>query len=278
VRRHKPDIVWVEKGLTIRPGTLLQIRRSTGSALMVSFSPDDMMNPNNQTRYWRACIPLYDVHVTTKTHNLAELKSAGARRVEFMPKAFDPHTHRPIQLTDADKLEYGAEVGFAGSFEHERADSIAFLGRNDVAVRVWGAFWDRHRRQLPRNIRIEGRELFCDEYAKAICSTRINLGFLRKANRDKQTARSIEIPACAGFMLAERSDEHLGLFKENIEAEFFADDNELLAKIRYYLQHDDQRRRIADAGYRRCLESGYSNRNRLGLLLETLMFDRAVGT
>ena len=135
-------------------------------------------------------------------------------------------------------------------------------------MRIWGAFWERFRVHHP-NLRVERREVFQDEYAKVLCATKINLGFLRKMNRDQQTARSIEIPACGAFMLAERTDEHLGLFVEGVEAEFFADDTEMVEKVRHYLAHEEKRREIAAAGRQRCLTSGYSNQERLSKVLET---------
>jgi spore maturation protein CgeB len=102
-----------------------------------------------------------------------------------------------------------------------------------------------------------------DAYARAINCFDINLAFLRKLNRDLQTTRSVEIPACGAFMLAERTDEHRALFEEGVEAEYFADDDELLAKVRRYLEAPELRHAVATAGRQRCIDSGYSNQDRM---------------
>jgi spore maturation protein CgeB len=73
----------------------------------------------------------------------------------------------------------------------------------------------------------------------------------------------VEIPACGGFMLAERTAEHLELFDEGLEAEFFASDDELIDKCRRYLGDEDARGAIARRGHERCIASGYSNAGRL---------------
>jgi spore maturation protein CgeB len=157
-------------------------------------------------------------------------------------------------------------VGFIGAYERERAESILFLAKNGVSIRVWGQGWNKKNYLSHPNIKIENMPLWGEDYAKAICSFGINLNFLRRVNRDLQTTRSIEIPACGGFMLAERTDEHLRLFDEGKEAEFFDSDEELLDKVRYYLAHEDELRLIARAGRERCLKGGYSYQERMGKL------------
>ena len=68
-------------------------------------------------------------------------------------------------------------------------------------------------------------------------------------------------------MLAERTDEHLQLFKECEEAEFFNSREELLRKVQYYLDHDEKRINISAAGRQKCLDSGYSHHDRLKVML-----------
>ena len=67
--------------------------------------------------------------------------------------------------------------------------------------------------------------------------------------------------------LAERTDDHLSLFEEGKEAEFFSGDEEMQDKIRFYLANDDARKRIAVAGRERCLRSGYSSAEQLANII-----------
>ena len=108
---------------------------------------------------------------------------------------------------------------------------------------------------------IEDRPLWAEEYAKAISSFDICLGFLCKANRDLQTSRTVEIPACQAFLLAERTDEQRDCSRRPRRRSFSGTKEELLRKIKYYLAHPEERKRIAAAGRKRCLRSGTATRN-----------------
>jgi len=262
VPSEKPDVLWLDKGNTIRPKTLAFVKRHSPRTLVVGYSPDDMYQPHNTSIYFVKGLPLYDLFFTTKSYGVTELQSMGCRRVQFIDNAFDPSAHRPIELSQVDRERLGGAVGFIGHYERERAQSIDALAQAGISVRVWGPAWEQFKPSHPL-LRIEHHSVWGDEYVKAICAFEINLGFLRKSNRDLSTTRSIEIPACGAFMLAERTAEHQRLFEEGREAEFFADDSELLEKAKFYLAHPHERADIARRGRERCLAGGYSNQGRM---------------
>ncbi|MCR5606042.1 MAG: glycosyltransferase [Treponema sp.] len=258
VDKNVYDIVWIDKGLEVKPSTLKYIKNRNRNTVIINYSPDNMALRHNQSQQFIDCVPLYDLHVTTKSYIIGDLKKLGARDVLFTFQKYEPGFHYPHEVDDNDIAKFGGDVGFIGTFERDRLESILYLTRNGIKVRVFGGQeWQEYKDDNP-NLIIENGGLYNENYAKSFKCFKISLCFLRKLNFDLHTSRSVEIPACGGFMLAERTKEHEELFEEGIEAEYFGDNEELLRKCRYYLEHEDERKAIAQKGYERCLKSDYS--------------------
>jgi spore maturation protein CgeB len=276
VAEREYDVLWVSKALALRPDVLAQARELQPSLRLVFHSEDDMFARHNQSRWFRRSLPLYDVVFTHKSYNARpdELPSLGARRVVMVDKCFDRNLHRPVRVSAAERAELGAEVGFVGTYERERAESMLALAEAGIRVRVFGGLWESFTSTHP-NLRVERRQIHGEDYVRAVAATDVNLGFLRVQNRDLQTDRSIELPACGAFMLAQRTDEHARLFEEGVEAEFFGDTNELIEKVRRYRADPAARRRIGAAGRERCLRDGYSYHDRLEAMLRIVTGDEA---
>lgn len=266
VKLEKFDIVWIEKGNNIKPKTLRYIKKIQSKAKLVSVSEDDMYARHNRSLYYNFGLKYYDVVFTTKVYNLDELKSLGAKRTELFLDSYDENVHRPMNLSNEDIKNFGCDVGFIGTFENDRAEQMLFLAENGIKVVVWGNGWSNWANKNP-NLIIKNQPIYSDDYAKAINATKINLCFLRKINRDEVTSRSIEIPACGGFMIAERTKRHKDFFEEDKEAVFFDSINELYEKVKKYLANNEERRKIAEAGRKRCLKSGYSTKEQLSQMV-----------
>ena len=198
--------------------------------------------------------------------------------VFYLKNAYSQHVHYPIDVASTEKLIYGSDVSFIGSYEKQRVEMLRYLADNGIKIKVWG--WGKgtvSSSMKHSNITMTGKYVYDEEYPKVVCSSKINLCFLRKANRDTETTRSVEIPACGGFMLAERTEDHLELFEEDNEAVYFSTKEELLNKINFYLEHDTERERIGKNALARCIKSEYSYKHQLKEIISTILGYDAFG-
>lgn len=259
VNKKNYDIIWIDKGITISPETLNYIKNKSPKSKIISYSPDNMALRHNQSYQYIKCIPLYDCLITNKSYIIEDMKKLGAKHVIFVNNSFEPSFHYPRELIPDDYKRLGGDVGFVGTWEKDRCESILYLADHGIKVRVFGdKKWQKYK-SYSHNLIIENHGLYNEDYAKSFKAFKISLCFLRKMNFDQQTTRSVEIPACGGFMMAERTKEHLNMFKENKEAVFFSNKEELLKKCIFYLKENSKREEIAQNGYKRSLCSDYSN-------------------
>lgn len=271
VDRNEYDIVWIDKGNSIYPKTLRYIKDHSPSTIIISYSPDNMALRHNQSQQYLECIPLYDYIITNKSYILDDMIQLGAKELIFVNNSYEPSFHYPRELNTADYEKLGGDVGFVGSWEKERCESILYLVDHGIKVRVFGNSKWKDYKNYSRNLQIEDHGLYNEDYAKSFRAFKISLCFLRKMNYDQQTTRTVEIPACGGFMMAERTSEHLAMFEEEKEAAYFSSNEELLEKCRYYLEHESERNQIAEAGLQRCLHSGYSNEGMIRKVLQNVL-------
>jgi spore maturation protein CgeB len=269
VEEHDPEIIFIVKGVNVYPRTLKKIKMCNKNSILVSWSLDDMYARHNRSFYYTKGLKYYDHVFTTKSYNVAELKSLGARNVSFLYQAYSRYRHlnENLDMTEPNRRD----VSFVGYADEIRFRTILFLANNGVKVEVAGGTWKKFKSRGHENISIHARDLIEEEYSDFICSSKINLGLLRKINRDLHTSRSVEIPACGGFLLAERTAEHDELFEDNVEAVFFDDDQDLLRLVRHYLLEDKQRDLIRMRGLKRCRDSNYSYDKMVDIILSKVV-------
>lgn len=265
------DIVLVDNKPYLSKKTLHFLRTKNPLLKIANILTDDPFGRFSKS--WpllKRTIPFYDIFFVQRKINIEELKSKGAKRVELCYRSFDPLYNRPVILNETDFDKYHTPVGFVGTYENIRASYVAHLIQNNIPVSVTGNDWPNGEYWDIIKPFYRGPSVYDEEYIKTINGMDIALHFLRHSNRDEQDSRTFEIPSCKIFMLAEHSELHLQLFKENEEAVFFKSKEELLDKVKYYLAAKEVRERVALNGYQRCLNSGYDHQSRIKNVLQTL--------
>jgi hypothetical protein len=269
-QREKPDLLWADKILWMRPSTLDHLR-SLGVAT-VSYMIDNPFGPRRDPgwRLYMKGIPHYDLHVVQRDKNIADYRARGARDVIKIQTAYEPTLHFPPSAGWSDN-DRNRDVSFIGTPYDDRASFLTRLWKEfgfSVAVNG-GLVWKPALGPEATAAIYRGHgELFRDEYREGIWRSKINLSFITHSNQDEFVHKSFEIAGCGGFLLAERSAGHLARFREDEEAVFFTGIEECVAKIRRYLPDEVARNRIAAAGHARAERDGYYNDRQIGLIVE----------
>jgi hypothetical protein len=266
--RERPDILWSDKVLALRPDTLDALRGL--GITTVSYMIDNPFGPRKDPgwRMYLKALKHYDLHVTQRDVSVRDYTRRGARNVIKIQTAYEPTLHfpPPAGWSDRDRDRF---TSFVGTPYDDRAQILAQVSAAGFAVSVSGnrRAWERALPKAAMDTIFFGGELFEKEYREAIWKSRINLSFLTRSNLDEYTQKSFEIAGCEGFLLAERSAGHRAKFVEDEEAVFFEGVEELEDKIFRYLPDEKARRRIAAAGHARALRDGYHNDRQVQLIL-----------
>lgn len=240
------DTLWVDKGTWVFPETLDEARKC-GVRCLVHYTPDPAFYFHT-SRHFRQSVPLYDLCVTTKRYELDFYRRAGAREVLFTWQGVDERFTRVRACGEVAGSQREGAV-FIGHRERHYERTLGALVRASVPLRIYGPRWPRAaRRNRLLATAVHGDAVVGHAYAATLATAKIGIGLLSKLCPDAFTTRSFEIPAAGAMLLAEDTEEHRELFRAGEEADFFASEEELVAKAVFYLSHDRLREKIARRG------------------------------
>lgn len=84
---------------------------------------------------------------------------------------------------------------------------------------------------------------------KIFRQSRINLNMTARTIRTGLSQRVFDVMAAGGFLLTNRQLEVTEYFQDGVELATFDTEEELMEKVRYYLEHEEERQAVARAGY-----------------------------
>jgi spore maturation protein CgeB len=255
-------------------------------------------NASYQFDLVREIAPAYAYCLVPERFRLADYRAVGARPI-YCQEAANPDVYRPFELP----REF--DVAFVGAAYGDRPGYIRALLEAGVDVRVWGPGWSRFvkpqgaaarlRRAASRfrnrtaqpvsrvallPAHIYGGLLADEEMVRTFSRSRISLGFSsvgdtgRSADPVRQVRlRDFEVPMAGGFYLLEYVDEIEEFFVPGAEIGCFEGAEDLVAKVRHYLAHPDEREAVRRAGHERALRDHTWQRRLSGAFAEMGLVD-----
>lgn len=255
----KIDLVLIYRGTHIKPKTILKLKKS--GAIVFGYNNDDPFGKDYPRYFWRhfiGSIKLYDHLFIYREKNAKDLLKIGYKNFSLLRSYYIKENNYPI--LNASNKNFNCDVIFVGHFESDKRDVyIKHLIENNINIKIFGdKTWEKSKHYsfiIKNNGPIYS--LNKKEYNLALNCSKICLVFLSKLNNDSYTRRCFEIPATQKLMISEYTKDLSSLFEENKEAVYFRSKEELLEKVKYYLNNPNVRNTISKAGYDRLLKDGH---------------------
>jgi hypothetical protein len=174
-------------------------------------------------------------------------------------------------MSAEDRRKWSSDVLFIGTWFPERGPFMSTLAQEGIALSIWGDRWQKAPEWGILKQYWRGPAVYGDDYARAIQGSKICLGLLSKGNRDLHTTRSVEIPSLGAVFCAERTSEHMAMYKDGEEAIFFTDARDCAKVCGSLLQDEALRESIARGGRLRFLRNGFTNEKTCASILESAL-------
>lgn len=275
VNECNPDVISLYRGTHITKGTLRSIKKSHPSACVICHNEDDPFTEGHPYWLWRhllASIPEYDLVLAHRLRNVKQYKQIGAKNVQFLRSWYAPERNHPVTLSADDRKQFECDVVFVGHYERDgRVEALEEIVKSGFKLRLFGPgkYWDPVLRESSwLCYLVPVQMVWGDNYNKALCGAKVALCFLSKLNRDTYTRRCFEVPATGTLLLSEYTEELTTLFRAGVEADFFASKEELISKLRRYVDNESLRVSVAQAGYQRVADDGHDVVSRMKQVID----------
>jgi spore maturation protein CgeB len=275
VEQEKPDLVFAFMYTDeFERRTLRALNERTTT---LAWFADDYWRFWNYARRWA---PLFSWAVTTAPQAVAWYRRAGIKNVILSQWACNTADYGPRP----EKKEI--PVSFIGQYKSSRGTAIRALAWAGIHVEAFGRGWpngpldpEAMLRVIARskiNLNLNARPALFEPAVLARLFLRKSVGRLVPDVHLVQNtrawwhfrlphihARPFEIAGCGAFVITGYAPHMEDYYRDGKEMVFYRTFDELVAKIRYYLAHDDEREAIARAGYERTVrEHTYAARFR----------------
>jgi spore maturation protein CgeB len=282
VKAEKPALMFTELFTDeIEPRTVNTISKDT-ETITLNWFTDDHWRFDGFSRHWAS---RFNWVVTTTASALPKYATLGHQNVLKSQWACNQFLYRKLDLPPI------YDVTFVGQPHGDRPQIIQAIRDSGIGVQVWGTGWESGRLSQDGMIRVFNQSRInlnlsnastgavrMPAYKAAYHTVSQSLNVLPYVPEVKKTlkswlgmnseraaapanmsysqqikGRNFEVPGCGGMLLTGRADNLEDYYEVGQEVACYENTADLIDKIKYYLQHEDERVALAEAGYRRTL-------------------------
>ncbi|MDR6225278.1 CgeB family protein [Desmospora profundinema] len=255
VRLFKPDIILVLRG-SLPPYAIKQLRKISQAQIGL-WEVDDPYNFRNHIKK----LPPYHFMITQDSSCVSYYRRL-KKTCLHLPLAVNPNLYHPFKVPK----EYQYDICFIGSALPIRLkyfDELTpfLLKKNFIIIGQW---WEQLKNYNKLKPHIINRTIPPSEVAKYYNGAKIVLNIHRTPNDINQNHlnipaytpnnRTFDIAACRAFQLISRRRDLKKFYELDEEIISFKRLRDLKQKIEYYLDHDEERNRIASQAYERTMK------------------------
>jgi spore maturation protein CgeB len=267
-RRFQPDIIWlVGDNTVVHADTLAKIKAETSCKLLYSTGTSPIVFSH---AIERQAAPLFDLVLTNDFYHGIQWQELGAKNMICLPVvAIDPDFHYSRQLSAQEQTQFSCDIGFVGTLlpanlYSERVAALEAL--HDFNLGIWSVH------DIPDSLKANLRGSALGEtMLKVLSASKISLNVHGDFMRYGGNMRLFEAAGVGTFQIVDDRPGVHQWFKEDEHLVIFRDLDELREKVGYYLEHPEERQKIAQAGREHALKY-HTYKQRLATL-ETLIKD-----
>jgi hypothetical protein len=201
-------------------------------------------------------------------------RAAGIDEVRFLPQGVDPEWDVPAASAPA---AYRCDASFVGSgrspYRYAVLRAVAGVSR----LQIRGPEWD----DAPPDLPVVGGPVYGRKLARVIRGAAVSLGVSSHPEQDADRAsasnRMWKILGCGGFYLGPRVRDIESLATDGRHCAWYRGPDHATELVRHYLDHPDERERIARAGREHALRH-HTYAHRVALLLKGRAYEVGLST
>jgi spore maturation protein CgeB len=261
IKEFQPTMLFVERGIYLSGDFMAKVKREYNVELTIAWWTKGLQWVDMAIRD----AALYDYFFFIHRSFVDECRKAGRDNCFYLPYAVDKEVFRKLELSNRDQDRYSCDIAFVGGWFPNRQEIMQdLMADSGIHLKIWGPKW---RRKNLANYKlfqaVSGEGLYGDELVKQYGAARINLNISKWSGSSDSglNLRIFEIPRCGGFLLTDYIEELEEFYSVGVDIETYRDIDELRDKVKFYLENEGARTRIAARGYEKAMKmAGWTER------------------